>query len=246
VNNSAAITKSVWIKATVLVLLLASSFGLLHWTPLGDFISEENLVKLLTGIRQIWWAPMALIALYAVLAPLGITVVPLIVAGAVFGPVLGSLYNSAGLIVGATVSFWLARGLGRRFVQRMLGERARKIERFTGRHGFWPLVQTRFLPLPFPVVNFGAALAGFPPIQFVLASIVGLVPSTIIHSFFIANIMFVQGVERIWYGVGYGASFVVFNLLIGVPWFQGQRRRATRYRELLGIRANRCGDPNER
>ncbi len=234
-----------WIGASIFMLILVTGFALVRWTAVGDYLSEEKLVELLKDIRQIWWAPLALIGLYALLAPLGVTNVPLIVAGAVFGPMLGTLYNTLGLLIGATTSFWLARGLGREFVMQMMGDRAKRVERLVDRHGFWPLVQTRFLPLPFAAVNFGAALTGVAPSQFVLASIVGLVPSTLIHSFFIANIMFVQGAERLFYLAGYGVAFVIFNLLIGVPWVREQRRRRKRYREIVDMRASRQRESSE-
>jgi len=223
------------------MLIVGLGFALVRWTPVGEYVQEERLSALLAALRQIWWAPFALLGLYAGLAPLGVSMVPLLVAGAVFGPWLGSLYNTAGLILGAATSFWLARALGRDFVLRITGDRLRRVERLADRHGFWPLVQTRFLPLPFPVVNFGAALAGVSPARFVLASILGLVPSTVIHTFFIARIMAAPDSERIVYGAAYGASFLVFNLLIGIPWLRAQWRRRVRYRALVAQRARRDG-----
>jgi len=232
---------SIRARAIVLVLIVAAGFAVVRWTPVGDYLSEERLVSLLTEIGQIWWAPLALLALYAVLAPLGMTMVPMMVAGSIFGPWLGSFYNSLGVLTGAIVSFWLARTLGRDFVLQITGDRFRRAERFTDRHGFWPLVQTRFLPLPFPVVNFGAALAGVSPGLFVASAVVGIVPSTVLHTFFISSIMFAQGSQRAWYGAAYLGSFIVFNLIIGIPWIRGQRRRRRRYNELLETRGQRAG-----
>lgn len=230
---------AIWLRAALLALIVGTGFALAQWTPLGEYLNEERIVGMLTEISQIWWAPLALLALYALLGALGLTVMPLIVAGSIFGPWLGSLLNSTGVFVGAIVSFWLARTLGREFVVRITANRFRRAERFTDRHGFWPLVQTRFLPLPFPVVNFGAALAGVSPGRFAAASFVGIVPSTVLHTIFISGIMFAHGAERLWYGVGYAAAFVAFNLVIGVPWIRGQRRRRQRYRELVELRSRR-------
>ena len=238
--DSGTRSAAVWLRAALLVVIVAGGFALARWTPLGDYLSEEKLVGMLTDVSRIWWAPLALLALYAILAALGMTMVPLMVAGAVFGPWLGSFYNTVGVLLGAIVSFWLARVLGREFVFRITGDRFRRMERFTDRHGFWPLVQTRFLPLPFPVVNFGAALAGVAPGRFVAASFVGIVPSTVLHTVFISNIMFAQGTERLWYGAGYAAAFVVFNLVIGVPWIRSQRKRRRRYDELVAAREQRA------
>jgi len=228
-----------WFRAIGLVLIVATGFVLFRWTSVGEYLTEDKLVGLLTSVREIWWAPIALIGLYAVLAPLGVSMVPLMVAGAVFGPLAGSITNTTGLVLGAIVSFWLARGLGRSFVLQMTGQRVRRAERLADRHGFWPLVQTRFLPLPFPVVNFGAALAGVSPSRFLAASVIGLVPSTVVHTFFISNIMFLQGYDRALYLGGYALAFVIFNLLIGIPWLRRQWRRRDRYRRLVASREAR-------
>jgi uncharacterized membrane protein YdjX (TVP38/TMEM64 family) len=98
----------------------------------------------------------------------------------------------------------------------------RRAERAFQRHGFWPLVQTRFLPLPFPVVNFGAALAGIGSAMFLSASFLGLFPSTLIHTYFIATLMEVESQQRVGYLIAYGACFVVFNLVIGIGWLKDQ------------------------
>jgi uncharacterized membrane protein YdjX (TVP38/TMEM64 family) len=235
--------RSAWFRGAFLIIFVLAGVMALRWSPLGDFVSEDRLLALLQDIRGIWWAPLALLALYALLAPFGVTMVPLLVAGAAFGPLAGSVYNTTGLLVGALVNFWLARNFGRQFVARALGPRGGKLERFSNRHGFWPLVQARFMPLPTNVVDFGAALAGVVPGRFVLAAVVGLVPSTVIHSYFIASLMEVQGSDRLWYGLAYGATFIIFNLLIGIPWLGNQRQRRARYRNLLEQRRKRQDDP---
>jgi uncharacterized membrane protein YdjX (TVP38/TMEM64 family) len=216
------------LRAVLLVLLVALGFSLLRWTPLGEILNEEQVRAWAAQIRAVWWSPLALVGLYVVLAPLGAPMAPLLVAGAVFGPVNGSLYNLIGLFLGAAVSYGVARLLGREFVEHVAGKRMRRAERAFRKHGFWPLVQTRFLPFPFPVVNFGAALAGIGSVMFLAATFLGLVPSTLIHTYFIATLMEVDGDRRVGYLVAYGASFVVFNLLIGIPWLRSQwvRRRA--------------------
>ena len=223
------IPRSVWLRALILVVLVAIGFCLLRWTPLGDLLTEAQIRVWADQIRALWWSPIVLVGLYILLAPLGIPMAPMLVAGAVFGPFFGSIYNLAGLFLGATVSFLVARLLGRGFVVHVAGRRLRRAERIFQKHGFWPLVQTRFLPFPFPVVNFGAALAGVGLPMFLGATALGLFPSTLIHTFFIATLFEVHGQERVAYLAAYAGSFVLFNLLIGVPWLKdllAHRRRA--------------------
>ncbi len=229
----------VWLRAAILALVLATGFALMRWTPLGELVSEERIVTGLEEVRRLWWAPLFLLGLYSLLAPLAVPTAPLLVAGAIFGPVYGSFLNTLGLMLGATLSFGLARVLGRDFVLHVTGDRVRRAEKLFHRHGFWPLVQTRFLPLPFPVINFGSALAGVPFARFLAASIIGIVPSTLIHTFFIATLIEVPSRERAPYLFLYAASFLAFNLLIGVPWWREQRARRKRYVTLRAQRAAR-------
>jgi uncharacterized membrane protein YdjX (TVP38/TMEM64 family) len=221
------------------VALVATGYALFRLTPLGDGLSEERIVEMLGSIRGLWWSPLILLGLYGILAPLGLPMTPFIVGGAIFGAVFGSLYNTAGLMLGAAASFALARSLGRDFVVRVSGRRIRRAEQLFERHGFWPLVQTRFLPIPFPLVNFGAALAGISPTYFLFATVVGVVPSTVLHTFFISRMIENPGTDRLLYGAGYAASFAVLNLLIGYRWIREQLQRRRRYRELVAIRARR-------
>ncbi|HSH41791.1 MAG TPA: VTT domain-containing protein [Arenicellales bacterium] len=213
--------------AFVVVGLLALSF-----TPLSEYFTEEGLKRLLDSLRGAWWAPLVVIVLLIVASPLGIPTTPLLLGGAAFGIWIGSLYNTIGLILGAALSYELARFLGRDFVLAITGDRIRGIERRFQRFAFWPLVQLNFMPLPFPVVNFGAALSGVPRPLFLAAMTVGIIPSTILHTFFMHELVAAHWDSRgLLLGL-YIASFLVFNVITGYPWVQRQRRRQHTYRRL--------------
>jgi uncharacterized membrane protein YdjX (TVP38/TMEM64 family) len=221
------------------VVLVLTGIALVRLTPIGELLTEERITSLIEEVRGIWWAPLLLIGLYAVVSTLGLPPVPLLVGGAAFGALYGSIYNMAGLLLGAFLAYGVAKLLGREFVLRVTGKRLRRAERAFERHGFWPLVQTRFMPIPFAVVNFGAALSGVRPLFFLVASTVGLIPSTLIHTYFIAEAMTTQGRERAITLAMYAAAFVLFNVLISTVWLREQLQRRTRYRELVAIRAER-------
>lgn len=228
-----------WIRFALFLAVLLAAAAVVRFTPLGERFTREAVTATVEQLRQAWWSPMLLVGLYTLLTPIGLPPVPLLVGGAVFGPVLGTLYNTVGLLLGAALSYQVARALGRDFIHHLAGRRLRRAERLFHRHGFWPLVQTRFLPLPFPVVNFGAALAGVPPSRFLVATVLGIVPSTLLHTVFISALFETSGRERWWVLYGYAAAFLAFNLIIGVPWLRRQRRRRQRYRRLLEQRAGR-------
>ena len=220
-------------------MLVAGYIAIRH-TPLGEWTTEERIQAALVDIRGIWWTPILLLLLYAVIAPFGISMFPLTIAGAAFGPYAGSALNTVGIVIGAATSFFAARALGRDFVLRITGKRIRKVERSVNRQGFWPLVQLRFLPIPYPVINFASALAGVPAKRFLAASVLGLIPATLIHSYFIAQLIYTSGDDRVTQGLIYAAVLVAINLAIAGLWLRGRVERRTRYRELLARRAARA------
>lgn len=227
-------------RAALFVLLIVLAFAALRFTPLADYLTQEQMVAAFAAVRQSWWAPLVLIALFAFTAPLGIPMTPYIVAGAVvFGFAVGSVYNVIGLLLGAATSYYLARALGRDFVVHVTRGRLRRAERVFERSGFWPLVQCRFVPLPFPVVNFGAALAGVKAPLFLSASFVGIIPSTLVHTFFSAWWFGAGGAERWWIFAAWLAVVVAFNVLIGYPSIRRRWHRRRRYRELQEARRER-------
>ncbi len=233
------IPRSVWMRLTLFIGLLLVGIVLVRFTPIGEALTEERVLSLIETLRGTWWAPFLLIALFAIVSTLGLPPVPLLVGGAAFGAFHGSIYNMVGLLLGASLAYGLARLLGRDFVVRVTGERLRRAESIFGRHGFWPLVQTRFMPLPFSLVNFGAALAGVRPVFFLVASAVGLIPSTLIHTCFMAQAIETQGRERAFTLALYAGTFVLFNVLLSTLWLRERTQRRKRYRELVAIRAER-------
>lgn len=229
--------KGAWLKAAVFILILVGGYLIVNYTPVGEWTSEDKIRESLIDIRGIWWTPFALLVLYAIIAPTGLSMFPLTIAGAAFGPVAGSFLNTLGILIGAVTSFLVARALGRDFVVRVTGDRIRKAERLVNRQGFWPLVQVRFLPIPYPVINFASALAGVPAKRYLFASVIGLIPATLIHSYFIARLIYTNGQERLEVGLAYAAVLLTINGALGFAWWRTQRRRRARYLELKAVRA---------
>lgn len=236
-------------KFLLLALLVLAGLAAMQFTPISQFFSEQGLRDLLVSLRGLWWSPLVIIAILTVASPLGIPTTPLLVGGAAFGVWLGSFYNTVGLILGAALSYDLARLLGRDFVVAITGDRIRGIERRFQRFAFWPLVQLNFMPLPFPAVNFGAALSGVPRPLFLAAMTAGLIPSTLLHTFFLHELVAADWDERGLLLAMYIAAFLLFNVLTGYPWIREQRKRRHAYRYLKSLRRQRrpqpCNDPDE-
>jgi uncharacterized membrane protein YdjX (TVP38/TMEM64 family) len=232
-----------WAKVARFALFLALVLGAaaaFRFTPLGQYLDQERLLALFEELRSAWWTPLALLGLYLLLTPLGLPVSPLMFAGGiVFGVVWGGALNVVGTLSGAFLSYWLARALGRDLVHHLVGDRLTRVEKTLSRKGFWPMVRVRFLPIPFPVINYGAALAGVPFPLFALTSILGLVPSVTVYTYFFATLFRAAQGDRRGVILQLVVALVGILLLSFLPTVVRGRKRRQRYRELTEARRRR-------
>ncbi len=223
-----------WLRLALLLALVAGGVALLRFTPLGELFTEERMIAFLEGLRGWVWTPLLLIGSYSLTTVLCLPASPVMMGGAiVFGPWWGSLYNTLGLLAGAMTAYYVAKLLGRGFVEHLVGSKLRRAERIFERQGFWPLVQVRFLPIPFPVVSYGAALAGVRPMLFFLTTAIGVTPATVLHTCFIHALWSRPSVAT---GTLYVATFTALNLVLGWKNFRDRWQRRRRYRQLLDER----------
>ena len=181
-----AVPRGAVIRFLILAGILVAAFAIFRLTPLHEYLTRENMIAVLEQLRRAWWAPAVLIGLYVMVSPLGLPVSPLIFGGGVvFGVWWGWIYNLIGTVLGASASFLMARALGRDLVVHIAGEALLdRAEKILEQHGFWTMVRARFLPIPFVVINFGAALAGIRWPVFLAAAVIGLAPSMVIWTYF--------------------------------------------------------------
>jgi uncharacterized membrane protein YdjX (TVP38/TMEM64 family) len=182
-------TRRALTRFLLMVAILAAAYLLFRDSSLAGLLEVERLTSMVDRVRDIWWSPLALIGLWVVMSPLGLPASPLVAAGGIlFGAAWGTLYNCVGALLGGSATFYFARLLGRDLVVQLLGEaRVAGIERRLEDHGFRSLVGIRLLPLPWPLVNFGAALAGFRFAPFLGATALGLAPVVFVYTFFFAS-----------------------------------------------------------
>lgn len=226
------------VRAAVLVVIVLAGFAALRWSPLADLLTKEAILSTLERLRGAWWSPVALIAAYVLLCPLGFPPSPLMVAGGVvFGPVYGALYNLTGIFLGAASTYFLGRHLGRDLVIHLAGRQMKRVERaLTRRAGVWSLAGVRFLPLPFALVNYGAALAGLRPGLFLGSSLLGLGTSVPIFTYFAAAIARAATGDRAGIYIQLGIAIALLLSITLVPRVLAARRRRARYRMLQGQR----------
>jgi uncharacterized membrane protein YdjX (TVP38/TMEM64 family) len=175
-----------WAKLLLLVLIVAAGWLAMTATPLRGYLASGGLAALIAMLRQAWWAPFAFVAGYTLAIAVGFSGLALTLAGgAVFGFWWGTLLNTLGANLGATAAFLLARWLGRDGLKTLLGDRLAGIDRVSGRAGVAWLLRLRLIPIvPFNLLNFASGLTVIPWPTYVAATALGILPATLVYTFF--------------------------------------------------------------
>ncbi|HKH43396.1 MAG TPA: VTT domain-containing protein [Thermoanaerobaculia bacterium] len=229
------------VRAAILALIVLAGFAVLRWSPMSRFLTKEAILSTLDHLRGVWWSPAALIAGYVLLSPVGFPPSPLMVAGGViFGPVYGAVYNLIGIFLGAASTYYLGRHLGRDLVLHLAGKQMKRVERaLTRRGGVWSLAGVRFLPLPFALVNYAAALAGIRPGLFLGSTLLGLSMSVPIFTYFSWAIARAATGDRSGVYVQLAVAIALLLSMTLVPRILAARKRRERYRQIRGKRSER-------
>ncbi len=173
-------------QAGALVLALAAVCLLCWvWRP-WQYLRLEDVRAAQTGFAQAYArAPLAVVLGYfAVFTLLTAACLPgaavlLLVAGATFGLVWGSLLATLASTTGALLTMLAARHLLRPMVQRRLGEHAAAFASTVARDGAFYMLSLRLLPvIPFVPVNLMAGVVPLRVSTFVWTSFVGMLPGT--------------------------------------------------------------------
>ncbi len=133
------------------------------------------------------WALAVFIFLYAlntisILPPIGIMS---LAAGFIFGPFLGTVGIMTGALIGTSATFFIARIFGQNYVEGLLKGKAKEFEEKLNRNGFVTILFLRLIPLsPWEVVNYAAGLSKIKYQDYILATMIGILPAVLIQTFF--------------------------------------------------------------
>ncbi|MBD0266262.1 MAG: TVP38/TMEM64 family protein, partial [Tolypothrix sp. Co-bin9] len=106
------------------------------------------------------WAPIIYILLYVVATVLILPSTALnLTGGAIFGPVLGTIWTSLAAIIAAIISFTFTRTIGREAVARRLAGKWQAMDAEVRRAGLFYMFAIRLVAvMPYGLVNFTAGL----------------------------------------------------------------------------------------
>ena len=103
-------------------------------------------------------------------------------AGALFGVVGGSIVVAIGATLAATIAFFLARTVLRKRIERTVAHHPKfaAVDRAIAREGPKIVVLVRLAAVfPFLFMNYAFGLTGIRPLQYIVATFIGILPATV-------------------------------------------------------------------
>jgi uncharacterized membrane protein YdjX (TVP38/TMEM64 family) len=175
-------------KKAILVLVLLGALVAYFVFDLGQILSLENFKASQADIVAAKDAnPVLYITgffiLYVAVTGLSIpgAAIMTLIAGALFGVLVGTLLVSFASTIGATLAFLSARFVLRDWVQGKFGERLRAIDEGLEKDGAFYLFTLRLIPVfPFFVINLLMGLTRIKTRTFFWVSQLGMLPATIV------------------------------------------------------------------
>ncbi len=168
----------VLVKGLLPLLVFAAFAAAWKWTPLQTHCELDNLARLAAGLRENPFAVPIVIGVYVVGGLVMFPLMALVLATIfTFDPLTAFGISLAGCLANAVALFAVGYGLGRETVRRLAGKRFDRLSARLERQGFLVVTTLRLFPIaPYTIVNFVAGAADIRFRDYVLGTVLGLVP----------------------------------------------------------------------
>lgn len=165
-------------------VVLVAAFAALWFSPLRSQLTRENVRTFVEHLRGLWYGPLVFILAFAAGCVFALPAsVFVIAAGFIWGWGFGTLYAIIGGLLGAIVSFYLARFIGEGLLDRF-GRIGRMVAKQVDHAGFRSLLIARFIPgIPFAVLNYGAGVCGVRFRDYLPATLLGITPPMFVFAY---------------------------------------------------------------
>jgi dihydrolipoamide dehydrogenase len=172
-----------------LLTAIAAAIALFFAFDLGQFFSLEHFKSKQAEIMAFyhanpWQTALVFFAIYVAVTGLSLpgAAIMTLVAGAIFGLLVGTIIVSFASTIGATLAFLASRFLFKDAVQRKFGDKLRAINAGIQREGAFYLFTLRLVPLfPFFVINLVMGLTPIKTRTFYWVSQVGMLLGTLVY-----------------------------------------------------------------
>jgi len=171
-------------RLALLALLLGATAALAvawRWGPLAAWLDRDALAQAVVWARGSAVAPLWVFGAYLVASLTAMPISLLIVITVVmFGPSAAFAYALLGSVAGAALGFGIGQSLGRQTVRRVAGARLNELSRRLGERGLLAVLAVRVIPVaPFTIVNVVAGASHIGLRDFMLGTLLGILPGII-------------------------------------------------------------------
>ncbi|HSJ37003.1 MAG TPA: TVP38/TMEM64 family protein [Planococcus sp. (in: firmicutes)] len=170
------------------------------------------------------WAPVIYIVVYTIRPLVFFPASVLSIAGGLaFGAWMGTVYTIIGATLGAMLSFYVAKTVGKSLVKKDWTGNAGKIQAQMEQNGFLYVLLFRLIPvINFDLISYMAAIAKVRFTSFALATLIGIIPGTFAYNFLGSS--FVSGNPKtIFFAVVVFVVLTVVPILIRNRWNNKQK-----------------------
>jgi uncharacterized membrane protein YdjX (TVP38/TMEM64 family) len=179
-------TRVVLVRVAVLALILAAASVVAYALGLFDFRHVGQHISALRHAYDSRTFTILFVLACAGATAVGVPAFPFTVAaGVLFGALPGAAYSWIGAILGASIGYPIARTVGHDTVRRWIKRHRRLDNAVEDARDFSGMLRLRLFPmLPLGAVTFAAGLAKAPFFPYIAATAVGILPMTIVYSYF--------------------------------------------------------------
>jgi uncharacterized membrane protein YdjX (TVP38/TMEM64 family) len=186
-----------------------------YFLPVGQWLTDFNEWVKAQGVWGAVWFGVVYVVCTVLFVPGSILTLG---AGAIYGPVWGTILISLASTTGAACAFLLGRYVARDQVQTWIQSKPRfaALDGAIARKGGWIVFLLRLSPVfPFNLLNYALGLTGVRFWPYVLASWIGMLPGTIAYVLVgYAGQEALAGEQKLWYWVVAAIATLIATVLI--------------------------------
>lgn len=196
--------------------MLAALAAAWRWTPLADYVSPRTVLLWARELRNVPWAPWALMLAFTPAAFILFPQPPMtLFAVLAFGPMIGMASVVSGKVLAALATYSVGRFVKRKTLDRLTRGRTGDAKALAREHGVLATVAANFAPVPpFAIQGMIAGALRMPLWQYLLGTFLAALPGALAAGFFARELLAMMDADNggSWWMIG--LSLIV---LIALP-----------------------------
>lgn len=146
----------------------------------ANFLTQAKVQDFILQYGYLSWLAYIILLVIAIMSPIPDT--PIVLAGGfIFGPYITIPLTIIGQLLGATINFYLAQKLGRKFVTKKFPNAISTLNQYSHSLGWQTVFLMRLTPtLSFDLLSYAAGLSTIKFKSYIIATFCGMLPLSII------------------------------------------------------------------